>query len=66
MDLTGRFLYFSSRINEYVLIAYHYNANAIVGVPLKNGQAVTIHKNMEITPWKITIYRSKSKNMYIG
>ena len=42
MDLTGRFPYCSSRGNEYILIAYHYDSNAIMGRPLKNRQAATI------------------------
>ena len=42
MDLTGRFPYRSSRGNEYILIAYHYDSNAILGLPLKNRQAATI------------------------
>jgi hypothetical protein len=47
MDLTGRFPYKSSRGNEYILIAYHYDSNAILGLPLKNRQAKTI-----TTAWK--------------
>ena len=35
-DLTGRFPCKSSRGNEYLLIAYHYNGNCIIGHPLKN------------------------------
>ena len=35
MDLTGRFPFCSSRGNEYILIGYNYDANAILGVPLK-------------------------------
>ena len=42
MDLTGRFPYKSSRGNEYILIAFHYDSNAILGLPLKNRQAKTI------------------------
>ena len=47
MDLTGRFPFCSSRGNEYILIGYHYDANAILGVPLKNRQAVTITKGWQ-------------------
>ena len=47
MDLTGRFPYCSSRGNEYILVAYHYDANAILGVPLKNRQAATITKGWQ-------------------
>ena len=36
MDLPGRFPYSSSRGHEYILIAYHYDSNAILGPPLKN------------------------------
>ena len=36
MDLTGRFPHCSSRGNEYILVAYHYDSNAILGLPLKN------------------------------
>ena len=42
MDLTGRFPHCSSRGNEYILIIYHYDSNAILGLPLKNRQASTI------------------------
>ena len=41
---TGRFPYKSSRGNEYILIGYHFDSNAIYGVPLKNRQAATITK----------------------
>ena len=44
MDLTGRFPFCSSRGNEYILIGYNYDANAILGAPLKNRQAATITK----------------------
>ena len=36
MDLTERLPYYSSRENDYALIAYHYDLNAIVGAPIKN------------------------------
>ena len=42
MDLTGQFPYCSSRGNQYILIGYHYDSNAILGLPLKNRQANTI------------------------
>ena len=42
MDITGRFPYASSRGHEYILIAYHYDSNAILGLPLKNRQSATI------------------------
>ena len=42
MDLTGRFPHCSSRGNEYIMIAYHYDSNAIIGKAIKNRQAATI------------------------
>ena len=42
LDLTGRFPFCSSRGNQYLLIGYHYDSNAILGAPLKNRQAATI------------------------
>ena len=47
LDLTGRFPHCSSRGNQYILIGYHYDSNAIIGAPLKNRQAATI-----TTAWK--------------
>ena len=41
-DLPGRFPICSSRGNQYLVIAYHYDANAILGMPIKNRQAATI------------------------
>ena len=53
-DLTGRFPCKSSRGNEYILIAYHYDANFIIGYPVKDRKAPTltaawqsIHKDFE-------------------
>ena len=43
-DLTGKFPYRSSRGNQYLLIAYHYDGNNIQGVPLQNREAATINK----------------------
>ena len=45
-DLTGRFQYRSSRGNEYVLVAYHYDANAILATPVRNRQKETL-----VTAW---------------
>ena len=42
MDLTGRFPYESSRGNKYMMVAYHYDGNAIRIEALKNRQAGTI------------------------
>ena len=36
LDLTGRFPKRSSRGNEYILIAYHFDSNLIKAIPIKN------------------------------
>ena len=46
-EIAGRFPFCSSRGNEYILIGYHYDANAILDIPLKNRQAVTITKGWQ-------------------
>ena len=47
-DQTGRFPYRSSRGNEYLMVAYHYDANVILVQPIKNRQAATL-----TSAWKI-------------
>ena len=42
MDLTGRFPYKSSRGNQYLVIVYDYDANAIVYAPIKTRQSKEI------------------------
>jgi hypothetical protein len=41
-DLTGRFPCKSSSGNKYVLVAYHYDGNVVMGQALKNRKASTI------------------------
>ena len=41
-DLTGRFPYRSSQGNQYIMVAYHYDANCIYGVALKHRKSQTI------------------------
>ena len=41
-DLTGRFPVRSTQGNEYVLVGYHYDANCILGLPIKNRTALTL------------------------
>ena len=38
-DLTGRFPQRSAKGNEYVLVGYHYDANCILGIPVRNRTA---------------------------
>ena len=54
-DQTGRFPYQSSRGNNYIFVAYHYNSNAILITPLKDRQANTIAQ-----AWTTTIERLKT------
>ena len=46
-DLTGRFPVKSSSGNEYVLVGYHYDANCIIGHPVKDRKAPTLTKAWE-------------------
>ena len=43
-DLTGRFPYVSSQGNQYVLVMYDYDSNAILAEPVKNRQAAVLTK----------------------
>ena len=54
IDLTGRFPYTSSRGNQYILIGYHYDANAIIAEPLKSRQTAEITKAWSIINEKFT------------
>ena len=47
IDLAGKFPYRSAQGNEYILVAYHYDANAILVQPLKNRQAASITEAWE-------------------
>ena len=46
LDLTGQFPFPSSWGNQYLLVAYHYDTNAILVEALKNWNATTI-----VTSW---------------
>ena len=50
-DLTASFPHMSSRGNQYLLVIYHYNSNAILVYPLKTRQAA------ELTKAYTTIYQ---------
>ena len=64
MDLTGRFPHCSSRGNNYILVAYHYNNNAILGEPLKNRQAATITQAWKLIHQKLS-RAAESPNTWI-
>ena len=57
-DLTGRFPVQSSRGNNYIFVAYHPDANAILVEPLKNRQAATI-----VAAWTTVTTRLKNAAM---
>ena len=46
-DLTGRFPYRSSRGNQYILVGYNYDGNAILAEPIKNRKAP-----LSTAPWE--------------
>ena len=63
-DLTGRFPHKSSRGNEYILVVYDYDSNAILTTPLQSRAAATIRKGWEHL--NATLTRSGGKpNLYI-
>ena len=49
-DLCGRFPYQSSRDNNYIIVAYHYDANAILLHAVKNQNAASL-----VEGWKILL-----------
>ena len=63
-DITGRFPYRSSRGNQYILIAYHYDANYIYGLPMKDRKAATITKTWRIIHNKFSM-AGAAPNTYI-
>ena len=53
-DLTGRFPIKSSRGNEYILIECHYDANCILGYPIKDQTAQSITNEWELLHLEFT------------
>ena len=47
IGLKGIFPYKSARCNEYILVGYHYDANAILAESIKNRKAQTITQEWE-------------------
>ena len=64
MDLTGRFPYKSLRGNEYILIAYHVDSNAILGTSVKNKQANTLKQAWLRLHYKLAL-SSNTPNTWI-
>ena len=46
-DLTGRFPIRSASGNEYIMVAYHYDANCILGHPVRDRTAASLKKAWE-------------------
>ena len=55
-DQTGRFPYRSSRGNEYTMVMYDFDANAILVEPLKNRQAKSIANAWESLHSRLTTH----------
>ena len=60
-DLTGRFPHRSSRGNQYVLVIYDYDSNAILAEPIKNRQAQEITKAWNVLHSKLTMHGHVTK-----
>ena len=61
MDLTGRFPYRSSNGNEYIMVIYDYDSNAILAQPLKNRQVANIRDAFNIIVNKLAERGAKPK-----
>ena len=61
MDLTGKFPYMSSRGNQYLLVMYDFDSNAIVVEPLKSRQAKQIYNAFQLCEQKISNGACKPK-----
>ena len=64
-DQTGRFPHRSSRGNEYIMIMYDYDSNAILCAPLKNRQAKTITEAWTYLHDKLTKHGHETKNFIL-
>ena len=47
-DLTGQFPVQSDRVDNYILVAYHYDANNILTIPLNNRTGPCILSGIEL------------------
>ena len=63
-DLTGRFPHKSSRGNEYILVHYDYDSNAILAEPLKNRQSAEIKRGWQVLYDKLA-RRGNAPSIYI-
>ena len=64
-DQTGRFPYRSSRGNEYIMVMYDYDSNAILTTPLKNRQAKTLTDAWELFHQQLTQHGHPTKNFIL-
>ena len=61
-DLTGKFPHVSSRGNQYVLVLYDFDSNAILVAPLKSRQAHEITQKWKELHGKLTKHGHVTKN----
>jgi hypothetical protein len=61
IDLTGRFPFQSSRGRNYILVAYHYDANAVLATALKNKSKEEIKRGWEELNTKCEVAGVKPK-----
>ena len=64
-DQTGRFPHRSSRGNEYIMVMYDYDSNAILVTALKNRQAKTIVEAWESLHARLTQHGHTTKNFVL-
>ena len=64
-DQTGRFPFRSSHGNEYIIIMYDHNLNAILVTALKNRQAKTIADSWESLHTRLTTHGHQTKKIIL-
>ena len=64
IDLTGRFPFRSQKGNQYFLVDYHYDANAIHAQPIKNRESKSITAGWQIINKKFN-HTGVQPNRYI-
>lgn len=64
-DQTGRFPHQSSRGNEYIMVMYDHDANAILAEALKNRQAKTLVDAWERLHQKLTVHGHVTTNFVL-
>ena len=65
IDLTGRFPHCSSRGNQYILVGYHHDGNAILSTPLRKRTAAEITRGWTILNDKFASAGTEPKSYVI-